>query len=635
MLALYSITIFLSAALLFGVQPLFARMVLPLLGGSPAVWNTALVFYQAVLLAGYAYAHASTTKLGVRRQAGLHLVILALPLSFLPIAIPSGWTPPTQSNPAGWMLMLMLVAVGPSFFAVSTSSPVLQKWFAATGHRTSADPYFLYAASNFGSMIALLAYPFWIEPRLRLAEQSRIWMFGYWALLLLMAGCAVVVWKTAKPQNSAVLEAGSTSENAASDEKLEFRRVARWVALSFAPSSLMIGVTTYLSNEIASIPLLWIVPLVIYLLSFILVFAKRVLVPHSVVVRAFAILVLPLAVALTVRAVQPMSLLIPLHLLVLFLVAMMCHGEIARDRPAPQHLTAFYLTMSAGGVLGGIFNALLAPQLFSSVAEYPIVLAVACALMPAAMLANSRTADACTGDAGTNNSVASRQFSVRDVLFPLGLFGVTVALVIGVQNAGMKGGPLALSLMFGPATLVCFSFSRRPLRFALGIGAILLSGLWFRGEQERVVLLTERSFFGVHRVGITPSGDYRQLVHGNTMHGMQSLDAKRAREPLSYYYRTGPIGQVFQTLGAQRLKNVAVVGLGVGSLAAYGEAGQKWVYFEIDPVVERIARNDQFFTYLRDCRAEMKVVLGDARQSMIPVARGQFDLIVLDAYSSD
>lgn len=623
MLILYSLTIFCGAALLFLVQPLFARMVLPLLGGSPAVWNTALVFYQTALLAGYAWTHFSIRWLGARRQAWVHLGVLLLAILFLPIALPLGWTPPASDAPTGWLLLLLLVAVGAPFFAVSTSSPALQRWFAATGHPAARDPYFLYAASNAGSLLALGAYPFWLEPRLRLAQQSALWTMGFCLLILLCAACALALWKSPKEVHEVSARSTGTRKStvlgvALSDEPISAARRARWVVLAAVPSSLMVGVTTYLSNEIAAIPLLWIVPLTLYLLSFIVVFSRRgeTLVPYAA--RIFAILVLPLAVALAARAVQPMSLLIPLHLLVLLLAAIMCHGALAHDRPAPAKLTEFYLLMSLGGALGGAFNALVAPFVFKSVVEYPIALAAACLLIPAALI----------GAPQTN----WKREAPRDALFGIGVAGLTLISVLALQRAGWHSGPAALAMMFGPAVIIGFAWSRRPLRFALVAAGIAFAGTWYHGDQERRVLRAERSFFGVNRVTISPSGRFRQLVHGNTLHGSQSTDPKRANESLTYYFRTGPIGQVFEQLGP-RFQTVGVVGLGVGSLAPYGRAGQKWTYYEIDPVVENIARED--FSFLRNARADLSVVLGDARLRLNDAPRGKYDLLVLDAYSSD
>ncbi|MSU66129.1 MAG: hypothetical protein EXS38_08540 [Opitutus sp.] len=611
MVALYAVTIFTSAALLFLVQPMFARMVLPLLGGSPAVWNTAMVFYQAALLAGYAYAHASTAWLGVRRQAGWHLLVLLIPLVVLPIAIPAGWAPPTQDNPAPWMLALMAVAVGLPFFAISTTSPVLQKWFASTGHRQSADPYFLYVASNLGSMLALLSYPGWVEAHLSLAEQSRAWMWGYGLLVALAGGCAAWQWKT----SAASVAAPAVVPVIAA--KLPPRRRLRWVLLSFVPSSLMLGVTTYLSSDLAAVPLLWVIPLALYLLTFIFAFARRQLFPRPLLARALPITLVALVVALNMQATQPIGWLMLLHLTVFFVAALRCHTELAAERPEAAHLTEFYLWMSVGGVLGGIFNALLAPLVFNSVAEYPLTLVLACLVgWPAVSAGGSSSA------------------RLGDWLWPVGLGLLTVGLVLALQASRFQADAPVSGLLFGGPALICFFFSRRPLRFGLGIGALLLAGSLYQGERGRV-LHVERSFFGVHRVTLDPTGRFHQLVHGMTLHGMQSVDPARRGESLTYYHRTGPIGEVLALYGRDASKTIGAVGLGAGSLASFASPRQSWTYFEIDPVVLKLARDETYFTFLRDSPAAMRVVLGDARRSLGAEPDGKFDVLVLDAYSSD
>lgn len=626
----YTATIFVSATLLFLVQPMFARMVLPSLGGSPAVWNTALVFFQAALLAGYAYAHAATKWMGVRRQAALHAGLLLLPLLALPIALPASWKPPTQSNPVPSLLLLLLSAVGLPFFVVSASSPLLQRWFAGTGHRAAKDPYFLYAASNCGSMAALLAYPLFIEPNLRLGEQSRWWTVGYIVLIVLTLACAALLWRATDgaappatvapqkvaPQNGANAGIAGADEKGAADISL-MRRV-RWVMLAFVPSSLMMSVTAYLSTDIAAIPLLWVIPLSIYLLTFILVFAARPPIPHALAARAMPLLLLPLVIAVATRAAQPISLLIPLHLLAFFCVALMCHGELARGRPPAQRLTEFYLWMSLGGVLGGAFNALLAPLVFNTIVEYPLVLALSCLFLPFDQ---------------KEKEVWSRA-RVLDFALPLALALLTIGLVVGLQQQ-LEPGPLSTALLFGLPAIICFSFSRRPLRFALGVAAILWAGTYYLSGEGRV-LHTARSFFGVHRVALSRDEKFDLIVHGGIVHGMQSRDPKMRREPMAYYFRSGPIGQLFASFsGAFQKRNIGVVGLGAGGLAAYAKAGQSWTFYEIDPVVERLARDPKYFTYLRDCPAQLDVVLGDGRLSLQAARDGAYDLLILDAFSGD
>jgi hypothetical protein len=596
-LPLYTLTIFLAAGLLFLVQPLFARMALPLLGGAPAVWNTAMVFYQAALLAGYAYAHVATRVLGVRRQAALHLALLLLPLAVLPVRVPPGWHPPADANPVPWLLALLTVAVGLPFFATSATSPVLQAWFAATGHGAARDPYFLYAASNLGSMLALVAYPVVLERALALDAQSRLWGWGYGALVLLVGACAVALWRGRAAGARAGLGATAALDAAAAEAAAPptVGRRARWVLLAFVPSSLLLSVTTYLSTDIAAIPLLWVVPLAIYLLTFILVFGRRRLVPHRVWVELLPLAMLPLVLVLVARANEPLAVVLPTHLVAFFVAAMVCHGELAADRPHARHLTGFYLWLSLGGVLGGAFTALAAPLLFSSVAEYPLVL-VLVPLLPA------RPPGAWQG----------RLARVLDVALPLGLG----ALALGVMRALDRGALEAEWL--GPAAgllaLACLVFARRPLRFALGLAAVFLAGAAHPG-QEGTLLYAERSFFGVSRVTRDPTGQYHRLMHGTTLHGMQALDPARRREPLTYFHPSGPLGEFFAAVdGPARPRAVAVVGLGAGSLACYGQPGERWTFYEIDPTVLRIAGDPRFFTFLRDCPpGPVAVRLGDAR----------------------
>jgi SAM-dependent methyltransferase len=642
LLIIYTLAIFVSALLLFIVEPMFARMILPLLGGSPSVWNTAVVFYQAMLLFGYIYAHAATKWLGVRRQAALHIVLLLLPLLALPIGIPAGWIPPTQANPAPWLLALLLVAVGLPFFVVSASSPLLQTWFAATRHRAAADPYFLYAASNVGSMLALLAYPLLIEPVLGLREQSWIWAGGYLLLAVLIGAGALLVRRALAAAPAHLADAAP-----AIVERLSLRRRVRWVLLAFVPSSLMLSVTTYLSTNIAPIPLLWVIPLAIYLLTFILVFMRRPILPHVLMLRGLPIVILPLIVTLVAQASQPIGLLIVLHLLVFFVAAMVCHGAIARDRPAPAHLTEFYLWMSAGGVLGGLFNALLAPLLFTTVIEYPLVLVLACLLLETNDQGRTTKGDSERADRDIHPSSARPErgapFGPRVVLrrwqldlgLPVAVGALVAGAVLGARMAGISSSPAGFGLMFGVPSLICFSFSRRPLRFGLAIGAILIASTLYTSDQGQV-LHAERSFFGLHRVLLDASARFHTLAHGSTRHGMQSLDPARRDQPLTYYSRSGPIGQVLADLSGRRAgARVAVIGLGAGSLACYKQPDQQWTFYEIDPIVVRIARDPRYFTYLQDCAPDADILLGDARLSLVSAPEHGYDLIVLDAYSSD
>lgn len=617
---LFSLTVLTSAALLFTVQPMFAKMALPLLGGTPAVWNTCMVFFQAVLLIGYGYAHASPAALGLRRQVPAHVALLVITLFALPVAIPAGWSPTAEHNPFLWLLMLLLVALGLPFLVVSTTAPLVQRWFAGTDHPSARDPYFLYAASNVGSLAALLAYPTLIEPNLRLADQSRLWALGYVVLTVLLVGCAAVVWRSGAsitanaasvPGLTAVAPISSGSDGRA------VRRRARWVLLAFVPSSLMLGVTTYLTTDVAPMPLLWVVPLAIYLLTFVLAFAQTTRVSSPRLRRLFPILMLPLILTIAFRAVGPLWVLALLHLVTFFVISVGCHGELARSRPAADRLTEFFLWVSAGGVLGGLFNALLAPLAFSHPIEYPLVLVAACLL---------RTTE------GTARPKATAGW---ELLVPLGLGGLLAGLIWLVRAIPLVGLP-GLLLSGGVPAVLCFALRYRPVAFGLGLGALMLTMVFLNDAGGHRTLYRERSFFGVWQVRLYPAGNFTALVNGTTDHGRQSLEPGRRLEPLSYYHRNGPIGQVFGAMekAGSRVR-VGIIGLGTGALACYGGRGQEFTFYEIDPAVLRIASDPRYFTYLKACPPDIRVVLGDARHSLVAAPDRHYGLIILDAFSSD
>jgi hypothetical protein len=383
---LFALTLFISASLLFCIEPMIAKMILPVLGGSPSVWSTCMVFFQGVLLTGYAYAYAMTAWLGLRRQVALHFGVLLLPLLVLPFAITPGTVraPSPDSNPSVWLLGLLLTSVGLPFFVGASTAPLLQKWFAETRHPAAKDPYFLYGASNLGSLIALLGYPILMEPSLRLAQQGLLWAVGYGVLAALTLICAVLVLRAPRALPHAIDESLS---GAAASHPLVRQRLS-WVAFAFIPSSLLLGVTTYLSTDVASIPLFWIIPLALYLVTFVLAFSRREILPFRERTRALRLAILVLVLVTCLHSVQ--AIFVPLHLLVFFLAALVCHGELARRRPSVRHLTEFYLAISLGGVLGGVFNALIAPVVFDRVVEYPLAMVLACLALPASPGANSR-----------------------------------------------------------------------------------------------------------------------------------------------------------------------------------------------------------------------------------------------------
>jgi hypothetical protein len=637
MAVLWSGTIFLSAFLLFLVQPMMAKMILPMLGGTPAVWNTCMLFYQAVLLAGYGYVHVLSSRAAPHRQLLIHLVLLSVPLLMLPIALPVGWTPPDQSNPVFWLLLLLAVAIGLPFFVLSTTTPLLQKWFSWTDHPSAADPYFLYAASNAGSMLALLGYPLFIEPWLPLrgeqhVTQTMLWSVGYAVLVILIAACAWFVRQTQMGQNAVMSD--QNQQTGASLSHLSKILLVRWVVLAFIPSSLLLGVTTHVTLNVAAIPLLWVLPLALYLLSFILVFAHWPARYH----RAM-IVTLPLVLLLLTFDVMPgvpdlphwMQLLLPL--LGLSVVAMVCHGELARTRPATHHLTLFYLLMSIGGALGGLFNALVAPLLFVDTYEYAIVLVLAALIMPPL-----EESDRLWNKPWLPYLLSRRKHSSANWAWIIGL-AIGAGLSLWIVRA-LKGEPLPLVMLCASVPLLlCYSTVGQPLRFGTALGVVLLmayaTSAWF-GDQ---VLYQTRTFFGVLKVLQAKEDNTRVLVHGITNHGIQRIEPEARRQSVSYFHPTGPYGQIFSAFSGSRAKRrIAVTGLGIAALANYVEKGQSLTYYEIDPAVVAIAQDQQLFTYYHDTKSrgvELHVVVGDARLKMETAPDHSYDMIILDAFTSD
>ena len=383
MLAVFGTAIFLSAALLFAVQPMFTKMVLPQLGGSPSVWSVAIVFFQAVLLAGYAYAHLLTRHARTKASVFIHVAVMLAATFALPLAIAGGWGRPPTEGEALWLLGLFAVSIGLPFFALSANAPLLQAWFARSGHPRAEDPYFLYAASNIGSILALLSYPFVIEPITRLGQQARAWSIAFYLLIVLIGACGVLSWR-----------AGGAARDAAVSRQAGARPSERdatiWMALAAVPSALLIAVTAHLSTDIAPSPFLWVIPLALYLSTFVIVFQQRPVLPHHgmILIQPALLVALVATVVYTVHDYLPLVMI--LHVATFFVTAMVCHGELARRRPAAGHLTAFYMWMSAGGVIGGAAAALVAPHVFSWVAEYPILIVLAILCRPGLTLADRR-----------------------------------------------------------------------------------------------------------------------------------------------------------------------------------------------------------------------------------------------------
>lgn len=678
--ALFAITLFCSASLLFLVQPMAGKMVLPFLGGSPAVWNTCMVFFQAVLLLGYLYAHKLTSLPGQVVQFRVHLGVLAA--GVLTLAVGSRLTPDSSALPVlsslaptgdGFpvlnVLAMLAVAVGVPFFAVSTSAPLLQKWFAATGHPSAKDPYFLYAASNAGSLLVLLGYPLLAEPLLRVREQTWVFAGGFVLLLALTALCGRAALRPLRPP--ALMAEPVPVETAPLPTD---RNKFRWLLLAFVPSSLMLGVTTHLTTDIAAIPLLWVVPLGLYLLTFIVAFSKggdRLRKPlHSLTPIVILLLVFVLSSSLPL----PIGLLVLAHTGAYFVVSLAMHTELAAARPHPSHLTTFYLWVSVGGVAGGVVNGLLAPLLFPLPLEYGAVLVLACLLVPRGEPAAPPAAEP-DPKAGLK-LMLDGLVPFLMVILCMGLRFVMVqkfADAAGVQkNIGqwvgewltgvcrfsgvavtIDGGTVGLLLTFGPPCLLAFVFADRPVRFTLGVLAVLFVHYWLEFRNP-AALVTTRTYFGVLIVqedvhwrlpGVNGEVRFRQLMHGTTLHGSQfphdpvaeAVYPGLSQAPLMYYHRTGPVGDLFAGLPTDG--RVGMVGLGAGATAAYMNSGQAITFYEIDPkVVELVDGPKAHFTYLNDARdrgASVTHVLGDARLTLARHTGDPYHLLIIDAFSSD
>jgi hypothetical protein len=602
LIALYGLAAALSAALLFAVQPLFARLVLPMLGGAPAVWSTTQVFFQVALLAGYAYAHLGA-RLAPRRQICAHFAVLLLPLLASPIGAGRAPLPPAAS-PVPWLLLTLLTTVGLPFFVLAATGPLLQRWLASTAHPRAADPYPLYAASNLGSAVALVAYPILIEPSVRLSAQGSLWSWGYGVLALLVAACAVLALKAPPSPPRDPLPPPARL------------RVARWTALALVPAALTLGTTAQLSANLAAVPLFWIVPLGIYLLTFVLAFLDRPLVPHHRVVAA-----VPLAIVIGLVAgvgpAQPAWLFLGLALLALFVIALACHGELARDRPAPAQLTGFYFWLALGGALGSAAAGLLAPLVLRTVEEVPAALVAAAFVVPPA-----------DGEAR----------SKRVQVFRAALTAAAVGVALLAKQRGLfADGTLAL-LGLAVLTHLVVVIAPQPARFGLAVAAVLV-GVRLVGSRTDGIILRDRSFFGALTVAEQPGDERvplprRTLFHGTTIHGVQAIAPEAQAEPRAYYGREGPLGQLFAAGLVRDEARVGVVGLGVGAAMAYARPGQRWTFFEIDPAVAKIAEDSRYFTHLSAASAPHEVVIGDARRSLAATTE-RFSLLVLDAYSGD
>jgi hypothetical protein len=565
---LLPVTIFLSAFLLFQVQPMMGRYVLPWFGGGPAVWTNCLLFFQVLLLVGYAYAHWLGSRPSMRLQGSLHMALLAASLVFLPIA-PRGdlWRPATSADPSGRILLLLVATVGGPYFLLAATGPLLQRWF----HRSepSRSPWRLYALSNLGSFAALLSYPFLVEPFVRLHTQVRIWSAFY----AIFAGlCGWTAWRMRGVQPELV-----TVEEESGARPTTWT-VVFWLALSMCGSILLLATTNQISQDIAVNPFLWVAALSIYLLTFMLVFESERFYRRAFFACAAGILAPVGCIVPSLAGGLSIATQLAVYLVALFAGCMVCHGELARSRPSPRYLTMFYLTIAAGGALGGVFVALIAPRIFTEFSEYPAGLAAACLLGFTGWL---RT--------GALALWTRSNFAVRLPLMALLLGGIT-SIMAGVTMSNLPS------------------------------------------------VASARNFYGILRVmdKIDRNGPLRELRHGTIRHGFQYQNAPQRSWPTTYYGPHSGVATVLTALDHPD-RNVAIIGLGAGTLAAWGRLGDTFRFYEINPDVEALSR--RWFTFLKDSGARSEIVLGDARvQLERELASGRsydFDLIAVDAFSSD
>jgi hypothetical protein len=617
-LIVYTAAIFTSALLLFSVQPLFTKMVLPRLGGSPAVWSVAMVFFQSLLLGGYAYAHYLMQIRNRVVPVAVHLVLLIIALLTLPLSIANGWGEPPTSGYAFWLLGLFAVSIGLPFFALAANNPLLQAWFVRTGHPNGPDPYFLYASSNIGSFLALLSYPVLLEPMFTLRTQNLIWTGLYGFLILLIAACGVLLLRS--PAN-VVVEQNDDADAPAPGWALR----ARWIFLAAVPSGLLIAVTAHISTDVAAAPLLWVLPLSLYLLTWVLVFQSRPLLPHKWVLMLQPLAISGVIVLLAVGGEQNLLLTLGGHQLCFFVIAMACHGELARTRPPSKYLTGFYVALSFGGMVGGLFAGLLAPFMFSWIAEYPILLALAALCRPPASERLPRwsrwywpflavLAVALIAPSWSSGKLFTWLDDHR--VWVIGAVGVLSALLTLGLNAD------------------------RWKIFATVIVALVLIRA-YPADDGRVE--TVRSFFGVHKIVVTPNGQYHVLMHGTTIHGAEKFrnddgsPVTGRPEAITYYHKDGGIGQAISAIRERKGGpiRVAVIGLGSGTLTCASEPGEDWKFFEIDQSMVDTARDPKYFTFIQNCEPDLKPVIGDARLTFAKEPDGIYDLIIVDAYSSD
>lgn len=570
----YALMTLLSAVLLFEVQPIISKFILPWFGGSPAVWTTCMVFFQTMLFGGYAYAHLSEKYLRPTAQAIVHIGLLVAAVALLPIIPDASWKTAVETAPTWRILCLLAVSVGLPYFALSATGPLVQAWFCRSLEGRS--PYRLYALSNFGSLVALLGYPFYVEPRFAVGRQASLWSSGFWIFAALGATAAVTA---AVAGRRLIPQADAAADDR--EEPITWQRRVAWLGLPALASMMLLATTNHVCQDVAVMPFLWVAPLSLYLLSFIICFDHprwywRAGFAPAAVISLGAVTLLDQMITGGSGFAFTFTQELALHFTALFCLCMVCHGELFRLRPDPKHLTSFYLMISAGGAIGGMFVSLVAPHIFSSFAEWRLGLAIGCLLAVWVLFADQP------------QSFIRRRFAP--------IAGVLLLLFVGI-NA--------------------------------------LPG--FKAAADRELFRSARNFYGVisvvERNVDVPDQHVFRFYSGRIVHGLQFASEQKKYEPTAYFGRTTGVGQAFASLKSKPELRVGVVGLGVGTLAAYAEPGSYFRFYEINADVERFAQD--YFSYLSDCRGKCEVVLGDGRLSLENEEPQQFDLLVLDAFSGD
>ncbi len=664
MVVLFTLTVFLSAGLLFSIQPMIAKTLLPAFGGGSSVWTTCMLFYQTLLLLGYLYAHILMTKFGRKSQMAIHASLLLIAL-IVGVVFDTPEAPAQASTfPVPWLILQLLLVSGLPFFAISSAGPLIQGWFARTGHARAHDPYFLYAASNAGSLIGLLAYPLLFEPNLGLMNQRRFWLTGFGVFIVLAMYAAS---KTLKPKvetpkqkkrrlkeeaRGSMVSANPETPEPTLDRPITWKRRLYWIYLAFIPSTMLLGVTSYITMDVVSLPLLWVLPLVLYLITMIIAFGSKVERAVKDFTRPMVLLVIGamiLLMASELNAGGTMIMIVAIELLLLTAIGIVCHGRLAMDRPQAVHLTEFFLLMSVGGALGGLFNGIIAPLFFNTNLEYPIALVLSVSILPWSKDLIGMSASRIKR-VKLRRRVGIPMFAMAYVL-GLGFYGQAIsAWINGLTGMSLANSPVDMTmvaLVTSVPSLLVYLAWKDGLACALTL-LLPMTGIQINAARDTSVIYRARTFYGIHEVTEREEWDNANkkwvkthtILHGTTMHGIQYMDPELELEPLGYYHFDGPCGMIMRSVQQMRPDGarIGIMGLGSGAMSAHGREQDEIVFFEIDPEVEAIARNPRLFTYLAKAPAKIEVRLGDGRkliEESEAMGEAKFDMLHADAFSSD